>query len=104
MTSAYDLPSVQTLGEGGRESEVSPSGEEYAIAEVKFCIFKHLVRFGGKSHDRPAFKREEKTSLSFYINLDNGERARARNKYKLRPIWLEEKHENYIAAAKNGKH
>ena len=55
MTSAYDLPSVQTLGEGGRESEVSPSGEEYAIAEVKFCIFKHLVRFGGKSHDRPAF-------------------------------------------------
>ena len=42
-------------GEGGRESEVSPSGEEYAIAEVKFCIFKHLVRFGGKSHDRPAF-------------------------------------------------
>ena len=55
MTSAYDLPSVRTLGEGGRESEVSPSGEEYAIAEVKFCIFKHLVRFGGKSHDRPAF-------------------------------------------------
>ena len=42
-------------GGGGRESEVSPSGEEYAIAEVKFCIFKHLVRLGGKSHDRPAF-------------------------------------------------
>ena len=38
MTSAYDLPSVQTLGEGGRESEVNPSREEYVIAEVKFCI------------------------------------------------------------------
>ena len=38
MTSAYDLPSVQTLGEGGRESEVNPSGEEYLIAEVKLCI------------------------------------------------------------------
>ena len=38
MTSAYDLPSVQTLGEGGRESEVNPSGKEYVIAEVKFCI------------------------------------------------------------------
>ena len=38
MTSAYDLPSVQMLGEVGRESEVSPSGEEDVIAEVKFCI------------------------------------------------------------------
>ena len=38
MTSAYDLPSVQTLGEGGKESEVSPWVEEYVIAEVKFCI------------------------------------------------------------------
>ena len=38
MTSAYDLPSVQTLGEGERESEVNPSGEECVIAEVKFCI------------------------------------------------------------------
>ena len=38
MTSAYDLPFVQTPGGGGRESEVSPSGEEYLIAEVKFCV------------------------------------------------------------------
>ena len=38
MTSAYDLPSVQTLGVGERESDVSPSGEEYFIAEVKFPI------------------------------------------------------------------
>ena len=32
MTSAYDLPSVQTLGEeeGNQKSEVSPSGEDYA--------------------------------------------------------------------------
>ena len=40
MTSAYDLPSLQTLGArgGGRESGVSPLGEEYVIAEVKFYI------------------------------------------------------------------
>ena len=66
----------------------------------------HLVRFGSKSHDRSDLKREEKNESFFplnfnvYINLDNREGARARKKYKLRPIWLEEKHENYIAAVK----
>ena len=38
----YDVsvrPPVHTDAEGGRrESEVSLSGEEYVIAEVKFCI------------------------------------------------------------------
>ena len=40
MTSVYDRTlTVQTLGkgEGSQESGVSPSGEEYVIAEVKFC-------------------------------------------------------------------
>ena len=44
-TSAYDVPSVQTLGEGeGSQKEVRGSpgkevrGKEYVIAEVKFCI------------------------------------------------------------------
>ena len=53
MTSAYDRTlTVQTLGEGG-ESEVSPSGEEYEMAEVKCLHFKHPARFGGKSHGHP---------------------------------------------------
>ena len=38
----YDVsvrsPVRTDAGEGGRESEVNPSGEEYVIAEVKFCI------------------------------------------------------------------
>ena len=38
----YDVsvrsPVRTDAGGGGRESEVSPSGEEYVIAEVKFCI------------------------------------------------------------------
>ena len=38
----YDFsvrPPVRTdAGREGRESEVSPSGEEYVIAEVKFCV------------------------------------------------------------------
>ena len=38
----YDVsvrsPVRTDAGGGGRESEVSPSGEEYLIAEVKFCV------------------------------------------------------------------
>ena len=47
-------------------------------------------------------KNESFFPLNFivYINLDNGERGRARNKYQRRPISLEEKHENYIAAVR----
>ena len=40
-------------GEGGGESEVSLSGEEYEMAEVKCLHFKHPGRFGGKSHGGP---------------------------------------------------
>ena len=43
MTSAYDRTlTVQTLGEGegSQESGVSPSGEEYEMAEVKCLHFK----------------------------------------------------------------
>ena len=67
MTSAYDLPSVQTLGEGERKSEVSPSREEYVIAVVKFSISRtsfvsavnHMVALTFR-------EREEKKSLSFH--------------------------------------
>ena len=57
----------------------------------------------------PLFREKKKrvfhsTKFNVYINLDNRERARARDKYKLRPIWLEEKRENYIAAVKNEKY
>ena len=54
MTSAYDRTDSGGGG-GGGESAVSPSGEEYVIAEVKFLHFKHPARFGGKSHGRPDF-------------------------------------------------
>ena len=40
---------------GGGESGISPSGEKYVIAEVKFLHFKHPARFAGKSHGRPDF-------------------------------------------------
>ena len=54
MTSAYDRTlTVQTLGERGGESGVSPSGEEYEMAEVKCLHFKHTARFGGKSYGQP---------------------------------------------------
>ena len=52
MTSAYDCTDS---GGGDGESGVSPSGEEYVIAEVKFLHFEHPAHFGGKSHGRPDF-------------------------------------------------
>ena len=38
---------------GRGESGVSPSGEEYEMAEVKCLHFKHTARFGGKSYGQP---------------------------------------------------
>ena len=47
-------------------------------------------------------KKESFFPLNFnvYINLDNRERARKKNKWQRRPISLEEKHENYIATVR----
>ena len=54
--------------------------------------FKHLARFGGKSHGRPDLHGEKNNNnnnkaesffgLNFnvYINVDNREKVRARNK------------------------
>ena len=90
-TSAYDRTlTVQTLGEGEQESGVSPSGEEYVIAEVKVCISGTPLVSAVSRMAAQTF-REEKTNnkknesffpLNFnvYINLDNRERARTRNK------------------------
>ena len=77
MTSAYDLPSVQTLGRG-KEADVSPSwlgGGVYVIAEVKFCISSYSLVSAVK-------KNESFFPLNFnvYIYLNNRERARTRNK------------------------
>ena len=49
------------------------------------------------------FREKKKTesffpqNLNVYINLDNRERARRRNKQQRKPNSLEEKHENDIA-------
>ena len=64
---------------------MSLSEEEYAIAEVNFLHFKHPTHFGSKSHGHADFvfkKNESFIPLNFnvYINLDNRERARVRNK------------------------
>ena len=89
MTSVYDLPSVQTLGkgEGGRESVSSLSGKEYVIAEVKFAFqsphsFRLLITWPSGLLERERGKKKRFLPLNFnvYINLDNSERARARNK------------------------
>ena len=90
MTSAYDLPSVQELGGGGRESDVSPSGEEYVIAKVKFSIssnslvsaVNHMAGRSFQEKKQTNQKNESFFSLNFnvFINLDKRETARARNK------------------------
>ena len=87
MTSAYDRTlTVQTLGEGEGGSGVSPLGEEYFIAEVKFLHFKHPARFGGKLHGRPDFQRKKRRVL--LIN-NNGDQFRWKKNMK-----------NYIAVVR----
>ena len=63
----------------GRESDVSPSGEEYVIAEVKFCISRSSL-VSAVNHKAARTLREKKTkkqesffTLNFnvYINLEN---------------------------------
>ena len=67
----YDV-SVRTpvrteAGEGGRESQVGPLGEEYVIAEVKFCIpSTSLVSVVNHMATRPGLLEEKKLSLSFH--------------------------------------
>ena len=74
MTSAYDLPSVQTLGEGGSESDVSPSGEEYVIAEVQFSISSNslvsAVNHMAARTLRAKKKNKEKNEPSFTLNFN----------------------------------
>ena len=77
--------------------------------------FKHPARFGGKSHGHRDFKRETerknnnnnkkaeffvRLNFNVYINVENRERAKARNTQQLRPISLEEKHQNFTAAVR----
>ena len=77
--------------------------------------FKHPARFGDKSHGHRDFKRETERKnnninkkaeffvrLNFndYINVENRERAKARNTQQLRPISLEEKHQIFTAAVR----
>ena len=66
MMSAYDLPSVQTLGEGGRESDVSLSGEEYVIAEVKFSISSNSLVSAVNGHPDFREKKNNKYNKSFF--------------------------------------
>ena len=109
----YDFsvhPHVRTdagVGEGSRKSAFW--GEEYVIAEMKFCIsstplvsaVKHMAArtFKGKIK---ITEKESFFSLNFnvYINLDNRDRARAIDKQQRRQISLEGKHENEIAAVR----
>ena len=64
MMSAYDqMLTVQTLGEG---EGVSPSGEEYVIGEVKFCI-SSIPLVSALNHMAALIFREKKTSLSTHF-------------------------------------
>ena len=92
MTSPYERTlTVQTLGEREGSQESCPSGKEHVIAEVKVCISSTPL-VSAVNHMAAQTFREEKTnnkkpSLSLHliltstlVNLDDRERARARNK------------------------
>ena len=100
MTSAYTRTYVQTLGEGEGSQESALPGR--IMAEVKFCISSTPLVSAVNHMAALTFRVKIKTATkdSFFslhfnvdINLDNGERARARNKWQRRQILLEEKHE-----------
>ena len=78
----YDVsvrpPVRKDAGGGGGESEVSSSGEEYVIAEVPgFCIPSTSL-VSAVNHRESFFP----LNFNVYINLDNGERARAKKQIK----------------------
>ena len=61
----------------------------------------------GTLRERQREKNNNKKAESFvrlnfnvYINVDNQERAKARNAQQRRPISLEEKHQNFTAAVR----
>ena len=85
----YDVcvrsPVRTDAGGGERESGVNPLGEDYVIAEVKFCIsstsFVSAVNYMAARTFRE--KRNESffpLNFNIFINLDNRERDRATNK------------------------
>ena len=87
----YDLsvrsPVRTDAGGGGRRSEVNLSGKECVIAEVKFSISRTSFVSVVNHMAARTFREREKKNESFFplninifINLDNRERARARNK------------------------
>ena len=58
-----------------------------------------LEVFGAKLRGHPYFYRKiQQQSLFFYTDVDNGERARARDKNHGKRILLEKQHENFISA------
>ena len=76
--SVRPLVRTDAMGEG-RESNVSPSGEEYVIAEVKFSISRSSL-VSAVNHKAARTFREKKTkrqesffplNFNVYINLEN---------------------------------
>ena len=61
MTSAYDLPSVQTLGEGeGSKSQKSARRGRVCYWGGEILYFKHPARFGGNHMAARTFKEKKK--------------------------------------------
>ena len=78
---------IGTIRRERKESEVSSSGEEYVLAEVKFGILSTPLVLMVNHVTTRTFRETKKKNKSFfplhlnvYVNLDNRERARARNK------------------------
>ena len=89
MTSAYSVCPYTLSGWGKGITSVSPSGEEYAIAEVNFLCqapgsfsaVNHMAAWAFREENNNNNNNNNKTSSFFplnfnvYINLDNRERA-----------------------------
>ena len=72
-----------------------------------FSVVNHMATGTLRERQREKNNNNNKKAESFvrlnfnvYINVDNQERAKARNTQQRRPISLEEKHQNFTAAVR----
>ena len=90
-------------GNFGNHVSIRPSVRP-PMNESRHFRIQAPLRFGGKSHGHSDFKREKTTTMpiffflikfNLYTDIDDRERARARDKKERRRISLEEQHSNF---------
>ena len=94
-------------GNFGNHVSIRPSVRP-PMNESRHFRIQAPVRFGGKSHGHSDVREKKQQQcrefilikFNLYTDIDDRERARARDKKERRRISLEEQHSNFIAAVR----